>query len=142
MYLPAWLNTLYFDFFSVNASVCWTQDVFILQRILTPVYEVSPIKIISEAYFRGQIPSPNTGMFAEAITHFGTIGIFIYPILITLMLKFSNSVYRKHESFIACAVAVKLLLQITNVSMVRTDFVLSFFLFTILLWLLSKMKLR
>ena len=142
MYLPAWLNTMYYDFFITHDKVMWTQSVFLLQRIFTPVYELSPLELISNNYFRGQIPSPNTGMFAEAIMHFGAIGAFVYPILITLMLKVSTKVYGKHEEFIACAVAIKLMLQVTNVSIVRTDFILSFVLFTVLMWLLSKIRVK
>ena len=133
MYYPAWLNSLYFDFFDQNIKVLWSQDAFLLQNILPNRYSKNILNIISNHYYMGYIPSPNTGLFAEAYMHFGNIGIFVYPILLTMLLKKAQKVFFKFGRDISILVAVKLVLQITNVSIVRTDFVLSFILFVFLM---------
>lgn len=136
MYIPAWLNSIYYDYFISASPVCWSQDTFILQNILPSAYDTSPLNIISNIYFNGEIPSPNTGMFAEAIMHFHYIGIFIYPILIYVLIKASDFIYSFYTNPIKVIIAIKLVLQITNVSIVRTDFILSYVCFSILLFII------
>ena len=137
MYLPAWLNTIYYDYFSVHDKILWSQNTFILQNLIQGEYTQSPLEIISQVYFGGQIPSPNTGMFAEAYMNFGVFGNLIYPGLLTGLITFSSSVYEKYGSAINILMAVLLLLQLINIPMVRTDFVLSYTLFTVIMWLLN-----
>ena len=140
MYYPAWLNTIYYDFFSVNSKVLWTQDTFLLQNILPSVYNVSPLELISNKYYQGLIPSPNTGLFAEAFMNFGVFGILLYPAIIAVMLKLSNKLYNRCGIGIAVLVSAQLVIQLTNVPIVRTDFVLSYILFTFLLWAVYRLK--
>lgn len=137
MYLPAWLNSLYYDFFSQNSKVLWTQNVFLLQNIFSPVHDLSPLELISNAYFQNTIPSPNTGMFAEAYMHFGVIGVLFYPMIISILLWISEVAYGKHCNAIKCVTAVQLILSMTNVPITRTDFVLSYILFSGIVWMLT-----
>ena len=76
-------------------------------------------------------------MFAEAYMNFGVFGNLIYPGLLTGLITFSSSVYEKYGSAINILMAVLLLLQLINIPMVRTDFVLSYTLFTVIMWLLN-----
>lgn len=140
MFAPAWLNALYFEFFKSHPKVWWSDDTFILQRILPPVYDKSILETINLYYF-GQNSSPNTGMFAEAYMHFGAIGCFIYPVFVSLLLHWSDSVYKNYDTQIGALVAINAAIQMTNIPIMRTDFVLSFILFTILMKYLSKIHL-
>lgn len=140
MYLPAWLNTLYYDFFSKNDKVLWTQSVFLLQNIFEPVYDTSPLELISNAYFQGLIPSPNTGMFAEAYMHFGVLGVFIYPILFAAVFVLSDRVLHDYGNAVQILLAVQVSMSLSNVPMTRTDFVLSFGLFMMVLFLLPRLN--
>ena len=140
MFGPAWLNTLYFEFFKVHPKALWSDDTFILQRILPPVYDKTILETIN-LYFFGHNTSPNTGMFAEAYMHFGVIGCFIYPFFISFLLHWADSVYKKYDVQIGVLAAINAAMQMTNVPIMRTDFVLSFILFTVLMQYLPKLYL-
>lgn len=83
--------------------------------------------MINNNYFGGYVPSPNTGLFADAYMNFGIIGIIIYPLLISFVLNKSEGIYRKYGLGIMTVMAVKLAIHLTNVPLLRTDFVLSYF---------------
>ena len=137
MYIPSWMNALYYDFFWRHDKIHWTQSTFLLQNILQPVYEKTPLEIISKIYFKGGVPSPNTGMFGDAYMHFGSVGAVIYPPIIGIMLTVTHSAYRRYGSAIGALIACQLLLNMTNVPLLRTDFVLSHGLFTAALCMIS-----
>ena len=136
MYYPAWLNTMYYDFFMNNGPMLWTESVFLLQNLLKPVYDATPIVLISEAYFDGAIPSPNTGLFAEAIMHANLAGVIIYPVLLAAYLQVSGWIYKKYGVCVQIFLAINLTLQLQNVPILRTDSVLSYWFCTFLLLVL------
>lgn len=139
LYYPAWLNTMYFEYFVENGPVLWSQNVFLLQNILEPVYDTSPLTIISQVYFAGQVPSPNTGLFAEAVMHFGILGTVIYPVLLTVLLLLSSMIFKPYGLCVQVFFAIKLALHLQNVPITRTDSVLSYFLFAFLLLVLPRL---
>lgn len=138
MYLPGWLNTLYYDFFCHNEKIKWSQSVFLLQKVLPSAYSSAPIELISQAYFNGQVPSPNTGMFAEAYMHFGALGIAVYPVLICGLLYFSQLVTAPYGWAVQVLLAAQVAISMVNVPITRTDFVLSYILLILVLWLAPK----
>lgn len=129
MYLPAWLNTLYYDFFSVNPKLCWHQDAFLLERLFSPVYNKSVLELINNAYFFGEVPSPNTGLFAEAYMHFGYFGVVVYPLLLSVVINGMNIVYRFFDKAICILLAALLSLSLLNIPILMTEMVLSHILF-------------
>jgi len=140
MYYPAWLNHLYYDFFSENPKVMWTQNVFLMQNLLEPVYDISPLDLISNAYFGGQIPSPNTGLFAEAYMHFGFAGILLYPLGLTAVFCVLSLIYREYGPAFSIVMMLKLALSLTNVSIVRTDSVISIFFFAAIVFIIPRLN--
>lgn len=141
MYLPAWLNTMYMEYFTDNGPVLWSQNTFLLQNLLKPMYDTSPLTIISNVYFGGKVPSPNTGLLAEAIMHVGEVGILLYPVGLCLMLMVSSAIMKPYGLCVQLFMAIKLTLQIQNVPVTRTDFVLSYCLFLAMLWIVPKLRL-
>lgn len=141
MYMPAWLDTVYYRFFSEHTKVFWTQDTFLLKNLLSSVatYDVSPLYVISRECFNGAVPSPNTGMFAEAYMHFGAVGTFLYPVLLSALLCAVVWVYSRANVAVQVLVAVRAVMQLTNVPLLRTDSVLSWLLFTGVLWVLIQL---
>lgn len=135
MYLPSWLNTLYYDFFSHSEKIKWSQSVFLLQKLLPSAYPASPLELISQTYFNGKIPSPNTGLFAEAYMHFGALGIVVYPVLICVLLYFSQLVTAPYGRAVQTLLAAQVAISMLNVPIARTDFVLSYVLLIFVLWL-------
>lgn len=143
MYIPSWMNSLYYDFFSVNPNVFWTQDVFVLEELFSSItpYATSPLYVISAQYFNGLVPSPNTGLFAEAYMHFGFIGLIIYPVILTVLFKFFSKAVESYGKAICALLAIQLTLRLINVPITRTDTVLGIFLFVAMLWILPKLRL-
>lgn len=91
LYFPSWLNVLYYDFFSHHECLYWSQDVFMINRLakmglINSAYDQSVLELINNCYFSGFVPSPNTGLFAEAYMHFGIVGAILYPVVIVLLL--------------------------------------------------------
>ena len=140
MFLPAWLDTKYYMLFENAPKLVWPQGTFLLQKLIPSIYSTGYLQMINNNYFGGYVPSPNTGLFADAYMNFGIIGIIIYPLLISFVLNKSEGIYRKYGLGIMTVMAVKLAIHLTNVPLLRTDFVLSYFLFTFILWLVSKVK--
>ena len=141
MYLPAWLNQLYYNYFSTHDKVWFTDSAFILQTILPDRLNDTPVSLISNAFFQGEIPSPNTGLFAEAYMQAGILGVIGFPVLIGLMLVVMNLIYKNFNFSVQLLIVIKLILQITNVPVLRTDFMLSFVLFSVIIFILQKINL-
>ncbi len=137
MYLPSWISTMYHDFFSQNPKVLWSQDVFLLKKFFTPVYNDTILNIINNNYFAGTVPSPNSGLFSEAYMHFGFAGIFIYPTLISVLTAISGKIYKSSCDEAAILMAVQFSFSLVNVPITWTETVLSYFLFTIIIGVLA-----
>ncbi len=69
----------------------FTQDVFFVQNILSRFFErpypTNSTGVIRAYFFDGLIPSPNTGMFAEAYGQMGILGVVVFPLIIGLIVK-------------------------------------------------------
>ena len=140
MYLPSWLNTLYYKFFAINPKVWWSQNTIFLQKIIPDVYNTSPIALISEYYFKGVIPTPNTGLFADAYMNLGVLGIIVYPLLYKFTFNVAQKIYSGYGWEIEVLVATKLVLALTNVQFLRSNFVISFVFSMLLLHFLTKLN--
>lgn len=82
--LPAYLQYAYYDFFSGNEKDLFRQS--IIGRIGFSSPYSSPIpKIIGDQYYGGSYA--NNGLFADAYSNLGIIGILLMPILIAIALK-------------------------------------------------------
>lgn len=90
-YMPAWLTKIYYDFFETNPKMWFRQDAFFVQNILSVFFEkpypTGSTGIISRSFFNGLIPSPNTGMFAEAYGQMGVLGVFVFPFIVGALTK-------------------------------------------------------
>lgn len=142
MFLPSWLNTLYFDYFSQHSKLWWSESAFLLQMFMPTQYATGPLQIISNTYFQGVVASPNTGFFAEAVMQGGFIGILIYPILYRLFVEFAANTYSKYGETLSIILAARMVISLTNVPMLRTDFMLGYMLLTFAMYLIPKIVIR
>lgn len=133
MFVPAWLNSLYYSFFSKNPLLLWSQDAVPFKWFIPDVYNSTLLNLISNEFFLGSMPSPNTGLFAEAFMHFGFFGVLFYPFLISLILIWFSRVYDKFDNYVSLFVALKLSISLTNVPITRIDFVISYIIFTMII---------
>ncbi len=140
MYFPSLLNYYYYDYFSHHTLLLFSQDVFLINRLKIGIYDVPVITLINEAYFGGYVPSPNTGLFAEAFMHFGYLGVFLFPfIFIGLSKLFTSaiSIFSKEVQFL---VVVQFFLTLMNIPMTGGVFVVTYFLWIPFAWLVTRRK--
>lgn len=91
-YVPSYLSNIYYCFFVDNSKIWLTQDAFIIQwftrYIIHRPYSGSTVSVISDNVFSGKLPSPNTGIFAEAYAQMGIIGVIVFPFINSLVIKY------------------------------------------------------
>lgn len=142
MFVPTWINTMYYDFFSTHSKLYLTDEVFLLRHILPPVYNERILTLISQNYFDGLIVSPNNGMFAEAFMQFGVVGVLIYPIIYKIMFDWIDKVYKNFSSQFKLLICSIISINLPNIGMFRSDFVMSFILMTIVIQIILKYNLK
>lgn len=86
-FVPSLLHQCYFDFFSTH-PIDWFRQSFIGKFGFISPYDNQIQKIIGYIYFNTSEMLANNGMFSDAFMNLGTIGIFIMPIMICLLLRF------------------------------------------------------
>lgn len=124
-FVPQYLNYLYYDFFSQNEKIYFTDQVFLISRILPDIYPNTIHELIDNKYF-GYMPSPNTGMFSEAYMHIGFIGLFVFPIIMAIFFSFCNSLTCHYPSFLKFIVAVLLSMSLISVPITSSHFIILF----------------
>lgn len=145
-YVPMWMNQLYFDFFSKNEKVVFTQSVFLLSKLFPDTYETSIYTLINNNYFLGKMSSPNTGMFAESYMHLGVAGVFVFPILVVLILFLTDILLEKCNKNCKFMISISIGLLISNIPVTGGFFVSSWLVFIFLLFLhknyINKMEIK
>ena len=124
-FTPARLSYLYYDFFSKHDKLLLSDSVIGLQRLLPHVYDVSPLKLISDAYYSGIMDSPNTGLFGAAYMQLGILGIILQPILIFVLARWADGILRGYGKGFIAVVSIVTVMSMQNVPILRADFILS-----------------
>lgn len=85
-FVPNQLNYYYFQFFSSNKPDYYRQSFL---RFLGFKSEYSDIDhLIGEQFFGRANMGANNGLFSDAITNMGIVGVFVLPIILILLLRF------------------------------------------------------
>lgn len=135
MFMPAWINYMYYDFFSTNSPIWWRQDTFLVDKLFSAPYTVTASKLIDQAFFQGMVGNPNAGMFAEAISRCGLLGIIIYPFIYGILFKTLNYVTNQSTPEIKIMFAYCLSILMQNDTVTSTGFVIA----AVLMFMLSLM---
>lgn len=140
MYYPAWLNTIYFDYFDNHKLLLWTQEVFLINHFKIGRYKESVLSLINNAYFNGLIPSPNSGLFSEAYMHFGIIGALFYPMFVIIILKIIFSFLQGYSYEIQLFIVFQITMSVISSPISGGVFVLKYilFIFTTILMQMSE----
>jgi len=125
MVVPAYFSYVYYDFFTKNPPIWWRQDTFLIDRFFSPVYTRSVPLEISHVCFADLEGNPNAGMFAEAFSRCGYLGIVIYPVLFCAMLRLVDRFYARAETEIRIMVGICLALMVSNDVITSTSFVMT-----------------
>ena len=88
-FVPAQLTFVYFEFFSSNPHVYWSDSV-LSSFSNYPYGEVSMSKLIGN--YMGTEASANNGFISSGYAHAGIFGIYIYSIIIGFILRLLNDI--------------------------------------------------
>jgi hypothetical protein len=87
--LPAQLNFYYYDFFSQNPKIFWTDSKWLLiGKVFDYPYSLPLPMIIGDAYYNDPKIIANTGWIGSGYAHAGFFGMMIYAIVIGFIFKF------------------------------------------------------
>lgn len=141
-YMPSYLNHVYFDFFKDKPKMWLTGDFFPLDRfvrIFLPAhYPQGMVETISEDVFDSLIPSPNTGLFAEAFVQMGFWGIFFFPIAIALIARI-YSVFANNYGAAGSMIMMPIFgLSLVNTPVFSTMGMVRILIFMLITWFMVK----
>ncbi len=84
LYVPAQISFYYYDFFQNN-------HLYLSNSVLEPFFyypfNSSPPHLIGEYYFNKPEMSANNGIVADGFSHFGFLGLFIWSLIFSFLLK-------------------------------------------------------
>lgn len=90
-YVPAYLTFQYFDFFSNNKFVYWSNS--ILSGLISYPYRMSVPMLIGD--YEGSGASANNGFISSGYAHFGYMGVFIYTVMFGYLIRFFDVFTKK-----------------------------------------------
>ena len=112
-FIPGLLTFYYYDFFKVNPVDYFRQGIVGRLGVKSPYIFQIP-QIIGDNYFLGAYA--NAGLFSDAYSNLGTIGVFIMPIIITLTLKLIDLVSLDLDDRIVFAASITCVFSLLNSS--------------------------
>ena len=89
LFLPNLLNSYYYDFFTQNTPDFFRQSFLRLLGFDSPYPDID--HMIGNMYFNKSAMGANSGLISDAITNMGYVGIVIMPIILSLFLRFMDS---------------------------------------------------
>ena len=144
LYMPTYLNKIYYDFFLVNPKTWFTQDCFFLQNVFSRLfgssYNTGLYRIISINCFRGLIPSPNNGLFSEAFPQMGYLGIFVFPFIYYFIIGFVGRISSNYGKGASAVVMAKLSLIMLSTSILASGRLVGIIVFWFITYLIKQIQ--
>jgi hypothetical protein len=82
---PGQMDWYYFDYFSAHPKYHLSHS--FLSFLGSSPYGVDPPLLIGAAYFPGDLPSANAGLWSDAFANFGWLGIVAFTLILILALR-------------------------------------------------------
>ncbi len=124
MYVPALLDSYYYEFFSNNSPTYFAQDKILSRLGLKSPYSRPVSRVIGDVYANGS--NANTGLFGDAFSNLGNYSVVIYPVifLIAMILLdvITNRVSKKY--YITVLVSIVMVLLNGEISGIFYNFIL------------------
>jgi hypothetical protein len=95
-FVPASLNYIYYDFFSINPWVLWSSSKFTFGMIENP-YRLTTSHVIGYEYFHQENMGANTGWLGSGYMQAGFLGILLYAVIIWGIFSFVDGLAAKHR---------------------------------------------
>ncbi|EKN62760.1 O-antigen ligase [Schinkia azotoformans] len=112
--VPAEINYNYFTFFSNNEALLLRES--ILRHIASSPYAIGSSFIIGDLFGGNSTTNANNGMFGDAYANFKTIGILIYPIVLSVIFKILDSFTRDRDTRVVISILLILIWNLINAS--------------------------
>lgn len=93
-FIPAHLNFLYYDFFSVNPHLMWAESK-ITFGILDSLYDLDSTHLIGFEYYSSVEMGANTGWIGSGYMQLGFAGMMIYAFIIGLLFSLLDAYSQK-----------------------------------------------
>ncbi|MEN3363400.1 MAG: hypothetical protein V7606_674 [Burkholderiales bacterium] len=115
LFTPAYLNNLYFDFFSKNEWVLFSNSKLSLGLMDYP-YTMDVSYQIGYTYFNDDRMSANTGWFGSAYMQAGFMGVLLYAVIMSALYKYIDACARRsgEPALITASVIVPAIVIITS----------------------------
>ena len=96
LYVPAVLNQQYYEFFSTHDIDFFRQSFLRHFGFVSPYTD--PISRVIGANYYSELTAANNGLFSDAIMNMGTGGVLVFPVLLIVILKFTDSLSQGIEN--------------------------------------------
>jgi hypothetical protein len=106
LFLPSLLTTFYWDFFSTNPYVLFSDN--LLSGFIHARYDLPIPRIIGEVYFRGVETNANANLWASAYAQAGYIGVIFTSFFGGIILRFVDAIANADRIVPACVVCVSI----------------------------------
>lgn len=111
--IPAQLYFLYYDFFS------WHGPIFLsstrgFRTFMNYPYDLMPDNLIAQVYFGLPEMGANTGIVGDAYMNFGLIGLVLWGILLSIILKVIDACFKGKDIRVGVAAIAMSMFTITN----------------------------
>ena len=83
-FTPAYLNYVYFDYFSIHDHVYWSNSV--LKSVFTYPYDVAPVFMIGQFLGHPHMAA-NIGLFGAGYMQAGIFGIILYTLIVIVLIN-------------------------------------------------------
>ena len=103
-FIPAKLTFVYFDFFSSNPHILWSNS--ILSPIFSYPYDLSLSHVVGR-YLGDENMGANNGFISSGFAHAGYLGVFLYATILGILLRFINDItYNLLPLWFAVAISI------------------------------------
>jgi len=139
--VPAQLSFFYYDFFSNNQFTFFSQH-HIFQNLINYPYNLNPPHLIGEAYFNRPQMGANNGIVSDGYMNFGFIGMIMWAIVLSFILKLIDNLGKRKNIKITITVIMIPTLSIISSSLPTVLITHGLVLSLLLLYLLPKEKFK
>ncbi|WP_151634876.1 O-antigen polymerase [Noviherbaspirillum aerium] len=122
-FLPAQLNFMYYDFFSRNEWV-WFSNSKLTLGLLDYPYDISTTHLIGREYFDSESMGANTGWFGSGYMQAGFAGVLLYAVVIAAVFRYVDECARQSgaQAMMTAAVVVPVFALLTSSDLLTAFF--------------------
>lgn len=129
----------YHDFFSKNESI-YLSSTSIFNLFVNYPYELDPPHLIGATYYNNPLSNVNSGIISDAFMNFGFAGFIIWPVMLALLLKFTDSFSKGKDLRICLAAVGTMPIILTNIPFFTSFFTNGLIAGMVFMYLMPKSK--